>query len=57
MGSSFEIIESNQEIKQHNLNSKLDNIKSKYILKIIARNTNQKQLFKIKKLIEKHKRD
>ena len=31
MGSSFEIIESNQEIKQHNLNSKLDNIKSKYI--------------------------
>ena len=27
MGSSFEIIESNQEIKQHNLNSKLDNIK------------------------------
>ena len=53
MGSSFEIIESNQEIKQHNLISKLDNIKSRYILKIIARNTNQKQLLKILKINRK----
>ena len=53
MGSSFEIIESNQEIKQHNLISKLDNIKSRYILKIIARNTNQKQFLKILKINRK----